>query len=306
MRVVITGATGFVGRALCRELSNSYELVAISRSVDKASDVVGSFAKVCQWDGKTLTGWERQVDGTLAVVNLAGENIGSGRWNKAKKDKILQSRLDATGAVVAAIEQASHRPKVVIQGSATGYYGSRGDEILYESSSKGTGFLADVCHEWEQAIEPAKSSGIRIATVRLGVVLARGGGLMARILPVFRFFLGGRPGEGKQWLSWVHIEDVVAAIRFLIERDGLEGIFNLSTPNPVLSRDFYHILGHVMHRPSVFPIPAFALKLLMGEMAAELLLPSQRVMPGRLLQRGYGFKYADVRSAIENIVMSIR
>jgi uncharacterized protein (TIGR01777 family) len=279
--------------------------VAISRGVHKGGDVIGSLANVVRWDGRTLTGWEREVDGALAVVNLAGENIGSGHWSRAKKEKILQSRLDATRAVVAAIRQASRRPKVVIQGSATGYYGSRGDDILDENSSGGGGFLAEVCRQWEQTIKPARSSGIKVATVRLGVVLGRDGGLMAHILPVFRLFLGGRPGDGKQWFSWVHIADVVAAFRFLIEND-LKGTFNLTAPNPVLSGDFYKLLADVMHRSSFFPMPAAGLKLLMGEKAAELLLSSQRVIPGQLMQAGYEFKYADAGSAIEDVVKKTR
>ncbi|MHC4155169.1 MAG: TIGR01777 family oxidoreductase [Planctomycetota bacterium] len=302
MRVIITGATGFIGTALCRELHKDHEIIALSRNTDKAKQALGTMAKVVRWNAKTPDGWERTLDGASAVVNLAGENIASGRWNKSKKSKILRSRLDATQAIVKAIKQTEHKPNLVIQGSAVGYYGTRGEEILDENSSTGTSFLADVCKRWEHHAEPLKELGIRLAVIRLGPVLGAEGGMMQKLLPAFRFFLGGHPGSGKQWLSWIHIEDVTGAIRFLTESSNAQGVYNLTSPNPAPARDFYRLLGKLMHRPALLPLPAFLLKVLMGPMAQELLLSSLRVLPKRLLQAGYEFKYADSESALRNII----
>ena len=288
MRVVITGATGFIGTALCRELHADYEVVALSRAPEKAVHSIGAVATVLPWVTNAPDDSRRSVDGALAVINLAGENIASG--------------LGVTEAVVNCIEQAQKKPKVFIQASAVGYYGNRGDEILDEESSSGKSFLADVCKKWEQAARRLKGSGVRLAIMRLGPVLGAEGGMMQKLLPAFRFFLGGHPGSGEQWLSWIHIDDVTRAIRFLIETDPLRGVFNLTAPNPVAARDFYRLVGKAMHRPAIFPLPGFVLKILMGQMASELLLAGQKVIPRKLLESGYEFTYAEADSAIESIV----
>ncbi|MHC4744536.1 MAG: TIGR01777 family oxidoreductase [Planctomycetota bacterium] len=302
MRVIITGATGFIGTALCRQFCKEHEVIALSRNAGKAKQSLGTMAKVVRWNAKTLDGWEQTIDGASAIVNLAGENIASGRWTKSKKNKILRSRLDATEAIVKAIKQTDHKPRLVIQASAIGCYGTRHDEIIDEDSQSGTGFLADVCKHWEQTIQPLADSPTRLAIIRLGPVLSAEGGMMRKLLPAFRLFLGGHPGSGKQWLSWIHIDDVPGAIRFLIENPALRGVFNLTSPNPVPARDFYRLLGKLMHRPALLPLPACLLKVLMGLMAQELLLSSLRVLPKRLLQAGYEFKYADSESALKNII----
>jgi uncharacterized protein (TIGR01777 family) len=263
-------------------------------------------ATVTQWNARTLDGWERTVDGASAIINLAGENIASGRWTKSKKTRILQSRLDATEAIAKAIGQTEHKPQLLVQASAIGYYGSRGDEILNEDSPAGTGFLAHVCKRWEQAIRPLEDSGIRLVTIRLGPVLGAEGGMMPKLLPAFRLFLGGHPGAGKQWLSWIHIDDVTSAIRFLIENDDSRGVFNLTAPCPASAKDFYGLVGKTTHRPAVFPLPAFVLKMLMGQMATELLLSSQKVTPKKLLQTRYKFKYPDPEPALENITQKMK
>jgi uncharacterized protein (TIGR01777 family) len=305
MRVIITGATGFIGTALCRQLCKDHEIIALSRNTDKAKQALGTMAKVVRWNARTLDIWEQTIDGASAVVNLAGENIASGRWTKSKKTKILQSRLDATKAIVEAIKQADHKPQVLVQASAVGYYGEHGNEVLDEDSPSGTGFLADVCKQWERGILPLEDLGIRLVIIRLGPVLGAEGGMMQKLLPVFRFFLGGHPGSGKQWLSSIHIDDITGAIRFLIENPALRGVFNLTSPHPVPARDFFRLLGKLMHRPTLLPLPACLLKVLMGRMAEELLLSSLRVLPKRLLQAGYKFKYADTESALKNIVERI-
>jgi uncharacterized protein (TIGR01777 family) len=302
MTVVITGATGFIGSALCRELHKDCNIVALSRDPEKAKQALGSMAAVTQWNAKTLDGWERTVDGASAIINLAGENIASGRWNESKKNKILQSRLDATQAIVNAVNRAEAKPNVLIQASAIGYYGNRGDQILDESSPSGTGFLADVCKQWEQTVHPLTDSTTRLAIIRPGAVLGAEGGLMPRVLSAFRLFLGGYPGSGEQYLSWIHIGDVAGVVRFLIDHDDCRGVFNLTAPNPTMAKDFSDVLGRLMHRPSSLPVPAAVLTTMLGEMAAELLLSSQRVIPARLLQAGYKFKFPDAESALENII----
>lgn len=302
-RVIVTGASGFIGRALCRHLVVSgLEVVALSRRPSRATELLGNEVKAVRWDAAACGDWAALADAALAIVNLAGENIAAGRWTKKKKQRITQSRINAGKAVVAAVEQAKNKPKVVVQASGVGCYGDRGDERLDESSSLGTGFLADVAGQWEQSIQPVASMGVRLATVRIGAVLGPTGGLLAAVRPMFRLFLGNWPGNGKQWFSWVHIEDVVAAIRFLIENADAHGPFNLVSPNPVISKEFYKQLGSALHRPVIFRVPAFALKLLLGQMAAELLLSGQRVMPRRLSQAGYEFKYPHLRSALEDII----
>lgn len=306
MRVIITGATGFIGTALCRELCKHHEIIALARGPDKAKQALGSMAAVTGWKPKAPAGWEQTVNGASVVINLAGENIASGRWTESKKSKILQSRLDATRSIVEAIKHADHKPQVLVQASAIGYYGARGDEILDENSPNGTGFLADVCKQWEQTAGPLEDLGIRLITIRLGPVLGAGGGMMQKLLPAFSFFLGGHPGSGKQWLSWIHIDDVTGAIRFLIESSEARGVYNFTSPNPLPARDFYRLLGKIMHRPTLLLLPACLLKVLMGRMAEELLLSSLRVLPNRLLQEGYKFKYADPESALKNIIEKIQ
>ena len=302
MRIVITGASGFIGKALCRALHRDYELVALSRSPDKAAKSLSGLVAAAKWDAKTPDSFRQALYDTQVVINLAGENIASGLWTKSKKAAILQSRLNAAKAIIAAIEDVQKRPALVIHASAVGYYGSADDQILSEDSSPGSGFLADVCKEAEHTIQLVETLGVRLVTLRLGVVLGHEGGLIRRLLLPFRFFLGCRIATASQWLSWIHVDDVAGAIRFIAEHADLNGVFNLTSPNPVLAKDFYTSLGKAMHRPVLFSVPAFALKLLLGEMATELFLASQRAIPQKLLDAGYEFKYPDVESAMQDII----
>jgi len=302
-RILVTGATGFIGRSLCGELAGAgYEIAALSRRPAEAEKILGPEVKVVEWDAATAKGWSEFAEGALAIVNLAGENIGSGRWTEKKKQAILDSRLTAGRAVTEAIRAADQKPGVLIQASAVGYYGDRGDELLDEDSPSGSGFLADVTRQWEQSVSEVESLGVRLAIVRFGVVLGPNGGVMERLIPPFRFFLGGHPGSGEQWLAWVHIDDVIGVVQFILENTDCNGPFNVTVPEPIRSKDFYDALGKSMQRPAVFPMPAFALKLALGEMAKEVLLPSTKALPSKLLEAGYEFKFINSAAAFDDIL----
>ena len=298
MRVVITGATGFIGRALCEALHRDYEIIALSRDARRAATSVGDWAEVVEWDGRTTGSWLKHADGAFAIINLVGENVASGRWNESKKADILHSRLDSSRAVIDAIKQVKTKPTVVIQASAVGYYGSRRDEQLDESSMPGDGFLANVCRKVENLAETIEQLGIRCVIIRTGVVLGRNGGALARLAQPFRYFLGGHLGSGSQWFSWISLDDEIAAIRLLTENEQYRGAFNLTAPQPVTMRDFCKTLGKVLHRPGWLHIPSFLLRIALGEMADEMLLSGQRVLPKRLLDAGFEFRYPDVEQAL--------
>jgi len=302
MRAVITGASGFIGRALCERLRGDYEIVALSRNAEQAAKSPAGAARVVTWDGRTLGDWIREVDGAAAVVNLAGENVASGRWTTSKKERILQSRTDCTRALVEAIKRVDNRPGVMIQASAIGYYGPRGDELLDEGSSGGAGFLAEVCRESEGVGRGVEALGVRYVVIRTGVVLGVGGGALARMMQPFRLYLGGHVGNGRQWLSWISLDDEVAAIEFLIKNRQLKGAFNLTSPQPVTMREFSRKLGRALGRPAWVNVPGFVMRLLLGEMAKEMLLSGQRVMPRRLREAGFEFKHEDLEGALTAIL----
>jgi uncharacterized protein (TIGR01777 family) len=301
MRVVIAGATGFIGRALCKELHKDYEVIALTRDIRRAGPLIGKWAKVVEWDGRTTGSWIQQADGAFAIVNLAGENVASGRWNKLKKGGILHSRLDTSRAVLTAIKQVNKKPGVVIHASAVGYYGPRGNERLDEASPAGKGFLADVCSKSEVIANQIEATDVRCVVIRTGVVLGNGGGALPRLMKPFRFFLGGHPGNGRQWFSWISLEDEIAAIKFLMENEKLKGVFNLTSPEPVTMKKFCRKLGWIIRRPSWLFFPAFIMRMTLGEMANEILLSGQRVLPKRLMEAGFEFKYTDVKRALKAI-----
>ena len=301
MRVIITGATGFVGRALVEELAkDNYEIVALTRNLK--TGLAGNNISLIKWDAKNPNSWTAYVDGAYAIVNLAGENISAGRWTRKRKQAILQSRLSAGKAMVEAVKQVNGKPKVIVQASAVGYYGSRGDEALDESSSSGTGYLPEVAQKWELSTKEVESLGVRHVIIRSGIVLGKGRGALPRLIQPFRLFMGGPLGSGKQWFSWIHLEDEIKAIRFLMENENLNGVFNLTAPTPLVMTDFCKILGQLMHRPCWFKVPGFMLHLAMGEMAEALLLTGQRVLPKRLLEAGYRFLYPEVEPALSQIL----
>ncbi|MFH1336384.1 MAG: TIGR01777 family oxidoreductase [Candidatus Zixiibacteriota bacterium] len=301
MRVIITGATGFIGKALVAELTKgNYEIVALTRN-PKHKSTLNKISYI-QWDAKNSNSWTDYVDGAYAIVNLAGENISAGRWTQKRKQAILQSRLNAGKAIVEAVKQVNRKPKVIVQASAIGYYGSRGDEALDESSSPGTGYLPEVAQKWELSTQEVESLGVRHVIIRTGIVLGKDGGALPRLIQPFRFFVGGPLGSGKQWFSWIHLKDEIRAIHFLMENENLNGAFNLTAPSPLAMKDFCKILGQVMHRPCWLKVPGFMLRLIMGEMAEALLLTGQRVQPKRLLEAGYQFLYPEAEPALQQIL----
>ncbi|MCU0917650.1 MAG: TIGR01777 family oxidoreductase [Planctomycetes bacterium] len=301
-RVVISGATGFIGRALCRAIHDDYEIVALSRDVTKAASIIGEYARVVEWGSAVAGGWARQIEDAHAVVNLAGENIAAGRWTQSTRNRIAQSRTSSAGALVEAISGARSKPSVFVQASAVGYYGYRGDEVLDEDSGVGNGFLADVCHKTESIATRVEPLGVRHVLLRSGVVLGREGGALPKFMAPYRFCLGGRLGSGRQWLSWINLEDEIRAIRFAMETPGFRGACNLTSPNPVTMEEFCRTLGQVLGKPAWTVVPAFALRLVLGQMADEALLTSQKALPKRLTEAGFTFKYPELRTALEVII----
>jgi hypothetical protein len=301
MRVLITGGTGLIGRALASELWGAgHEVVVTSRAPARARGLPPAVA-LRAWDGRSVEGALPLVDGASAVIHLVGESLAGGRWSPARKERLRASRVDSTRALVAAIARAASPPGTLVQGSAVGLYGPRGDEPLDEEAPAGTGFLADLVREWEAAAAPAEELGVRRLALRLGVVLARGGGALPRMALPFRFFAGGRLGSGRQWLSWVHLADLVAAVRFLLGEPQLRGPFNVTAPEPLTNGDFSRELGRALRRPAFAPAPAPALRLLLGEMA-EMLLTGQRVLPTRLLAAGYTFRFPTAEAALADLL----
>jgi uncharacterized protein (TIGR01777 family) len=302
--VIVAGGTGFIGIPLSlRLVEKGFDVVCLTRRALEANrSLGGSGIKFVGWDGKSASGWVDYAEGAKAIINLAGESIGSGRWTFQKKQRILQSRLNAGEAVKHAVRSAKRKPEVVIQASAIGFYGSRGSEILDETSSPGSGFLADVASKWEESTREVETLGVRRVIIRTGVVLGSGGGALSRLLLPYRFFVGGPIGNGNQWMSWLHIQDEVESILFLLERPDLKGIFNLSSPHPVQNKIFSRELGRALKRPNWLPIPGFLLKVMLGKMAEETILTSQRVFPSRIEKAGYSFAFANLAGALADIL----
>ena len=296
MRLIVAGGTGFIGSALCqRLLERGHSLTLLTRA--RSSQTISPNPKWITWDPSSGGNREDMVDGADGVINLAGEPIAARRWTEAQKEKIRSSRIHTTRALVAAIAKAGEKPPFLINSSAVGYYGARGDEAITERDGPGGDFLARVCIDWEEEAQRAEGYGVRVIRLRTGVVLGKGGGALAKMVPPFKFFVGGPLGSGRQWMSWIHIEDEVGLILFLMEKPDARGAVNATAPNPVTMKDFCKTLGSVLRRPSWAPVPAFALRLMLGEMA-EMLLTGQRVLPEVALSLGYKFRYPTLSEAL--------
>lgn len=299
MRAIIAGGTGFIGQALVGELRGAgWEIVVLSRSPGKVAEVFGSGVIGMRWESGD---WASLLGSDTVIVNLAGESIAAGRWTREVKERILSSRVNAGRALVRAVQEAGVLPGAFVQASAVGYYGPRDNNPIDETAESGTGFLAEVCRAWEASSAALEDMGVRRVIVRTGMVLGHGGAL-ARMLPPFRYFMGGPPGTGFQGASWIHLADEAGAIRFLMENQEAQGPYNLTAPNPVRFRKFARILGQTLNRPYRLNVPAFALRLLFGEMADEVLLSGQLVLPGRLVGAGYVFRFPELEGALNDLL----
>ncbi len=296
MTTLVTGATGLLGRRLVRELGAG--VVALSRDASRAAPVLPD-ARIVAWDARSTID-ASAFDGVDVVFHLAGEPVAEGRWTEEKKRRLLESRTLVTRALVDSMRKSSRRPRVLVNASAVGVYGSRGDEVLTEDSAPGSGFLADVCKAWEAEAAAASELGIRVVCVRTGIVLARDGGALARMLPLFKAGVAGPLASGKQWMPWLHIDDAVGLLRHAASSDAIHGPMNACAPEPVTNRDFTRTLGAVVSRPTIFPVPRIALRVAFGE-TADVVLASQRAVPKRALATGYVFRHPDLREALEDL-----
>ena len=297
LRVAVTGATGFVGGALVPALvASGHRVERVSRQPPRPGSVD------IQWDPARGHLDARALEGVDAVVHLAGESVAAGRWTAAVKERIRGSRVEGTRLVAETMARLDRRPRVLVSVSAVGYYGDRGDEPLTEESSSGHGFLADVARAWEAAADPARAAGIRVVHPRLGLVLAGKGGALPRMLLPFRLGLGGTIGSGRQYWSWITLADVVRAIELALAAEAVAGPVNVVTPAPATNREFTRVLGQMLGRPTLLPLPAPAVRLLMGEMGQALLLNSARVLPQRLERAGFRFRYPELPSALRAVL----
>ena len=294
-KMLIAGSSGLVGGALVSALTDKgAEITRAVRSSPGAGEI--------EWHPNQDEINPATLDGFDAVINLAGENIAEGRWTDEKKRRIRDSRVNGTHLLSEAMAKLGHRPRTFLCASATGFYGDRGDEILDEESESGGGFLAGVCREWEKATDPAVQAGVRVVNLRFGPILAREGGMMSKLLTPFKMGVGGKIGSGNQYISWVAIDDVVGAIKLALTDESVRGPLNVVSPNSVTNEEFTKTLGHVLSRPTVMAVPAFAARLAFGEMADEMLLVSQRVIPKRLSEAGYGFQYSELEGAFRKYI----
>lgn len=295
MKIAIAGASGLVGKALIPVLEpQGHEITRLVRQKPRAGEI--------EWHPNQDEVNPASLDGFDVIINLAGENIAGGRWTDELKRKIRDSRVNGTHLLSEAIAKMERKPRAFVCASATGIYGDRDDEVLDEQSESGGGFLAGVCREWEKACEPAAKAGVRVVNLRLGPILAREGGMLAKLLTPFKMGMGGKVGSGKQYISWVSLEDAVGAIVLAINDESLRGPLNVVSPNPVTNEEFTKTLGHVLNRPTALAMPAFAARLAFGEMADEMLLVSQRIVPKKLSAAGFEFRYPELETAFRAYV----
>ena len=295
MKIVISGSSGLIGTQLVAKLSNSgHEVVRLVRRSPKAGEI--------QWNPKSGTLDASALEGVDAVIHLSGAGIGDKRWSDGYRKEILDSRTDTTALLAKTIASLSRKPSVFLSGSAIGIYGARNDEQLTEVSTHGTGFLAEVCEQWEAAAKPAVDAGVRTVYLRTGIVLSPKGGALKKLLPLFKLGVGGKFGNGKQWQSWISIDDEIGAIEYLLTAN-VSGAVNLTAPNPVTNAEFTKVLASVLKRPAIVPVPTFAPKILLGgELADALLFTGQRVIPAALNASGYTFKHTTLESALRSLL----
>jgi uncharacterized protein (TIGR01777 family) len=293
VKIVVAGGTGFLGEPLVRRLvARGDDVTVLSRN--PANVAVG---RGVQWDARTQGTWSNDVAQADVVINLAGENIGDGRWTQARKKRLVDSRLNATHAVVEALHRAPVRERALINASAVGLYGNRGDETLDENAARGSGFLAELVERWESAAHEADDAA-RLVLIRFGVVLAPDGGALKKLLLPFKLGVGGPVGNGRQWMSWIDRADALGLIEWAIDTPSARGAYNATAPEPLRNRDFARVLGRALHRPAIVPAPAFALRLIFGEMAEEVLLAGQRAVPRRAMDEGFSFAHSTLGASL--------
>jgi len=299
MNLVITGASGFIGSTLVEQLCNEgHTLMLLSRKPPAAKILPKK--RWLSWQPGVSGEWEKSIDGADGIIHLAGEPIAGKRWTSAQKEKLRKSRIETTGALIDALRKARVKPKFLISSSAVGYYGAHGDETITEDNAPGSGFLARLCLDWEAEAIKAKDLGVRVAFLRTGTVLGKGKGALVKMVPLFKFFVGGSLGTGKQWFPWIHLSDAVGLVKFLIDNDKAEGPWNVTAPNPVTMAEFCKALGKTLNRPAWAPVPAPLLSLMLGEMA-QMLLTGQRAVPQAALRLGYHFKFPNLIRALESL-----
>lgn len=298
MRALVTGATGFLGRSLVKGLTRP---VVLSRDPERARRVLGQDIEPFHWEPQAGPPPAEALSGVEVIFHLAGEPVAEGRWNAAKKARIRDSRVLGTKNLVGGIGSAKQRPRVLVSASAVGFYGDREDELLDESSAPGSDFLAEVSRAWESEASRAGALGVRVVTPRTGIVLGLGGGALAKMLTPFKLGLGGRLASGRQWMPWIHIDDLIGLLLHAAEKNEVSGPMNAVAPEPVTNREFTRTLARVLNRPAIFPAPKFALRIVLGEVAA-VILSSQRVVPSVAEKTGYSFRYPKLEEALRAIL----
>ena len=306
MRILVSGSTGFVGAALVEKLSRDGHGVArlVRRGTARRSASAGQSTEEVRWDPVAGEFDAAAAEGADAIVHLAGASIAGGRWNDARKQLLRTSRIDATRHLIAELARLQRPPRVIVAASAIGFYGSRGEETLTETSAPGSDFLAKLCVDWEAEAARGARFGARVVHARFGIILAKDGGALPRMAMPIKMGVGGRLGSGKQWMSWATIEETVRILEFALGNSGLSGPVNVVTPNPARNDEFTRVLARTLRRPAIFPAPAFALRLALGEMAGGLLLVSQRVAPSRLAAAGYSFEQPELAGALARVYAS--
>jgi len=301
--IIIVGVSGFIGRVISHFLvEKGYRVKGFTRSRTNAEQLKQTGVEPVLWDGHILNGWEEHLENVHAIINLSGENIGAGRWTAERKKQILSSRTKPGQLLTNAVDKTKNKPRIFIQASAVGFYGTHEDYEFEECSKKGEGFLSDVVQQCEESTSYIETMGTRRIICRFGVVLGKNGGALDKMIYPFKLFVGGKLGNGKQWFSWIHIDDLIHGIAFLLEREESRGIYNFTSPNPVTNRQFAEIAGKVLKKPSIFSTPSFILKWILGEMAEQLLLNGQKVLPARLLNEGFSFRYPSLEMAFREIL----
>ena len=299
-KIVLTGATGFLGKKIVRKLiDRGDEICILTRSVENAKKIFPTVNSIIEWSPDSNV-WHSSLEGADAVINLAGENVLARRWIEEHMRKILSSRVNSVQSLISAIEHVKNRPKVFISASAVGYYGNR-EEAVDENSKRGKDFMADVVTKWENETKKIDTFAVRRVNIRIGIVLDKKNGALAKMILPFKFFIGGSLGSGAQWFPWVHVDDVIGIFLFVLDNDNVNGILNAVSPNPVRMNEFCKTLGMVMKRPSMFRVPEFVLKILLGE-AAQIILGGAKVNPKRTEEFGYKFEYSGLTEALKNLL----